>query len=335
MGTQTQLNTLCYKVKTGPGKSFRKGISWVKLMQRFPDDAAAEQWFANLRWGNEPACPHCGSTNVQTGAKHHMPYRCREKGCRKRFSVRIGTVMQDSKLSYQVWALAIYIIDTGIKGVSSMKLHRDLDIAQKTAWHLAHRIRESWNNDLEEFTGPAEVDEAYIGGERKNKHEYEKLNAGRRTVGKTAVVGARDRDTKQLQAQVVTDTNAETLTGFVYSTSRPEVQVYTTDGARAYQALKRAAHETVKHSVKEYVNGEAHVDGMGRFWALLERGCYGTYHRMSPMHPQRYVDEFVGRHNVRGLDTVEQLESTAKGMLGKVLTCYRLTRKNGLDSTAK
>ncbi len=129
----------------GPGKAHRKGISLAALFRKFPDDATAEVWFAKQRWGNTPACPHCGSINVQGGASHKtMPYRCREKECARRFSVKTGTAMQASNLGYRVWAIAIYLVTTGIKGTSSMKLHRDLEITQKSAWHLAHRICAMW-----------------------------------------------------------------------------------------------------------------------------------------------------------------------------------------------
>ena len=127
----------------GPGKSYRTGLSLMEAFDLFPDDAAAERWFAEARWGDEPACPHCGSTNVQTGAKHKtMPFRCRD--CRKRFSVRMGTAMQDSNIPLRKWAIAAYLMTTNLKGVSSMKLHRDLGIAQSSAWHMLHRLREAW-----------------------------------------------------------------------------------------------------------------------------------------------------------------------------------------------
>ena len=155
-----------------PGRADRKGISLTKLFEMFPDDDTAEAWFAEQRWNNTPACPHCGSTNVLIGARNRtMPYRCREKECRKRFSVKIGTVMQASNLGYQAWAIAIYLLTTSLKSVSSLKLHRDLDITQKSAWHLAHRIRASFVHKRQLLmAGPVEVDETYIGGLGKNMH---------------------------------------------------------------------------------------------------------------------------------------------------------------------
>ena len=131
-------------------KSYQGGISLTKLFKMFPNDDAAEKWFAEQRWSKGPHCPYCGSVNVQSGAAHKtMPYRCREKECRKRFSVRTGTCMEASNLGYQTWALAIYLMTTNIKGISSMRLHRELEVTQKTAWHLAMRLRKALEDDNE------------------------------------------------------------------------------------------------------------------------------------------------------------------------------------------
>ena len=301
-----------------PGKSHRKGLSLVEVMRMFPDDATAEKWIEKTRWPNGVACPHCGSVNVQIGAKHpDMSYRCRD--CRKFFSVRTGTAMQNSNLGCQVWVLASYLLSTGIKGTSSMKLHRDLGITQKSAWHLAHRIRESWTKDKGLFSGPVEVDETYIGGKEKNKRNYKKLNAGRGSVGKTPVVGAKDRETNRVSATVINETTQEELEGFIQDRVEPGSTVYTDDHGGYNRLWLDFEHSSVRHSVREYVKGQAHTNGIESFWALLKRGYYGTYHCMSEKHLQRYVDEFSGRHNIRSLDTIDQMASVAKGMDGKRL----------------
>ena len=153
----------------------------------FPDDATAERWIAQCRWDGEPACPQCGSVNVQVGAKHpSQPYRCREKGCRKQFSVKTDTAMAGSNLGYQTWAVATYLLATGLKGQASMKLHRDLGIGQKAAWFLAHRLRETWEAQQAPFKGPVEVDETYIGGlgEEQTREQEGEPGQGREWQGR-------------------------------------------------------------------------------------------------------------------------------------------------------
>ena len=304
--------------KKAPGKHFRDSISLVDLFKMFPDDKTAEAWFIKQFWPNGICCIRCGSVNIQTGAKHKsMPFRCRD--CRKRFSTRTDTVMHSSKLGYQVWAIAIYLLTTSLKSVSSMKLHRDLNVTQKTAWHLAHRIRESMTQQGQDlFKGPVEVDETYVGGLRKNMPKSKRQGLeGRGPAGKVAVVGIKDRDTNEVRTQVVNHTDAETLHGFIAEHTEPFAKVYT-DDAKAYSNLPYD-HESVKHSVAEYVRGQAHTNGVESFWSTLKRAHKGTFHRLSHKHLPRYVTEFTDKHNVRTMNTLSQMVFIAKRMGGRKL----------------
>ena len=147
----------------GPGKANRSGISLIEAVQKFGNEATAEAWFIERRWKDGIRCPHCNSAHIsERASRKPMPYHCRT--CRQYFSVRTGTVLQNSKIPLSKWCIAFYLFSTNLKGVSSMKLHRDLGITQKSAWHMAHRIREAWNVEADKFTGPVEVDETYIGG---------------------------------------------------------------------------------------------------------------------------------------------------------------------------
>ena len=307
------------------GKSYRRGISLAKLFEMFPDDEAARKWFAEARWPNGPHCPHCGSNNVQSGIKHPtMTHRCRTCPKRRMFSLKTGTVMQGSPLGYRVWAIAIYQFTTGLKGVSSMKLHRDLDISQKSAWFLAHRLREAYKKDDMPYAGPAEVDEAYFGGKESNKHAGKKLRAGRGAVGKVAVAGVRDRETNRVSAAVVEGTDRRTLHTFIENRVIDGAKVFTDDHT-AYRGMIYHKHESVRHSAGEYVRGEAHTQGIESFWAMLKRAHKGTFHKISPKHMQRYVTEFSGRHNNREVGTGRQMRDLVRGMVGRRLKYDDLT----------
>ena len=317
------------------GKSHREGITLVQLMDMFPTEAAAVTWFESTIWDGGRHCPKCGSTTTKAvpNAKP-MPYWCTD--CRSYFSVRTGTPMAHSNVPLRKWALAIYLCITSLKSVSSMKLSRDIGVKQATAWFMLHRIREAWAEDGDEpLDGPAEVDETYFGGKRENMPlAKRKTLTGRGAVGKTAVVGVKDRDSGEVRAEVVERTDSAALKGFVRENVEPGATVYTDDAA-AYKGMPEYDHEAVNHTVSEYVRGKAHTNGIESFWSMLKRAHDGTFHKISPKHLQRYVSEFAGKHNIRESGTLVQMRDTVARLVGRRLLYRRLVADNGLSSAAR
>ena len=306
----------------GPGRSHRAGVSMPEMAEMFATEEKAIDWFERWLWPDgRPVCLKCGGVNAyRVKSGRPMPYRCRD--CKSYFSLKTNTPMQDSKLPLRLWAWAIYLEMTSLKGVSSMKLHRDLGIRQASAWHMLHRIREAFMDVAHEFEGPVEVDESYFGGLERNKHARKRRGEGRGPSGKTPVAGIRDRKTRRVAAKVLNDTTKASLREFADAHRRPGVKTYT-DESRSYDGMEN--RESVRHSVGEYVRGMAHTNGVESFWATLKRAHKGVYHNLSAKHLQRYVSQFAGRHNVRDMDTLAQMQHVLAGMVGRRLMYRDLT----------
>ena len=323
--------------RKAPGKSHREGLSLVEMMDMFPIEDTAREWIESIVWPNGRCCGKCGSTRTREASHKTMPYWCSD--CRSYFSVKTGTPLASSNIPLRKWAIAIYLCLTSLKSVSSMKLHRDLSISQKAAWFMLHRIREAWMpkaGDDEPFDGPVEVDETFVGGKRKNMSNAKRKElsgTGRGSVGKTAVVGAKDRASNQVSARVVESVDKTTLHGFVIEHTASGATVYT-DEASIYEGMP-FVHEAVKHSVAEYVRGQVHTNGMESFWSMLKRAHTGTFHKMSPKHLNRYVQEFAGKHNLRESGTLDQMREVVSRLMGRTLTYDRLIADNGLSSGAR
>ncbi len=300
-----------------------KTISVFEFFELFPTEADAVRFIEEQVWPDGPVCPHCGSVNSTPRPKRHG-HRC--KDCREDFTVRTGTIFEKSRLSLVKWLYAIYLVQTSRKSVSSLQLSKEIKTTQKTAWFLLHRIRETCKQGEWKLANIVEVDETYIGGKERNKHNNKKLKSGRGPVGKQAVIGARERG-GNVKARAISNTDAKTLKGFVHENVEPGSTVFS-DDHRGYLGLHGMLynHAAVKHSAKEYVNGMCHTNGIESVWALLKRGYTGTFHHFSMKHLQRYVDEFTFRLNEGNVerDTIDRMKSVCAASKGKRLTYQRL-----------
>lgn len=297
-----------------------------QAIEYFSDPDRCFEYAIALKWSNGIAtCPHCQSQNVSLVKTRHI-WNCLD--CRKQFSVRVGTIFEDSALGLDKWFVAMWMVANAKNGVSSCEIGRAIGVQQKTAWFMAHRIRLAMQlPETEPLRGEIESDETYIGGESKNMHKSkrERVIRGRGTVGKQIVAGILERGGK-VRTKHIPDTSKDTLLPLISKNVEQGSTIYT-DANPSYSELSAAyKHEFVDHAV-EYVRGKVHTNGIENYWSLFKRGLHGTYTHIDPEHLERYLDEETFRFNSRTITDAERFNIVAQSIIGKRLTYDHLTRK--------
>jgi len=282
-------------------------------------------FMAQIRWPDGVACPYCAGKAVSYLSTRRK-WKCMNKECHKQFSVKVGTVMEDSPIGLDKWLVAVWMITNDKNGISSYEVHRALDITQKSAWFLNHRIRLAMQTGtFEKLSGQVEADETYIGGLARNMHrdKRDKKITGTGGSGKVAVMGLLERDGK-VRAKVINDATQLTLHAEVRSNVEPGAELFT-DGWKGYNGLHAdSIHKVIDHAEK-YVDGQIHTCGIDNFWSLLKRGIKGTYVSVEPFHLFRYLDEQSFRFNERKGTDSERFLIVISLLQGKRLEYKQLT----------
>ncbi len=299
--------------------------SLIEAIRYFADLDVATDFVAKLRWPNGPFCPACGCTEYSYLTTRRV-WKC--KACKKQYSVKVGTVFEESRLGLDKWLPAVWLIANSKNGISSHELGRALGVTQKSAWFMLHRIRLAMKTgSFLRLSGEVEADETYIGGKARNMHASERkrkgIAQGRHAGNKTAVLGMRQRD-GDIVATVIPSATSHAIQPEVHHTVRRGSTLYT-DAWHSYKGLDEDfVHEVIDHA-ERYVDGRVHTNGIENFWSLVKRGLHGTYISVEPYHLFRYLDERVFTYNLRDHTDYGRFEAVLGAVAGRRLTYAEVT----------
>jgi transposase-like protein len=303
----------------------------IEAIRYFQDPDVCQDFMVTLRWPDGVvACPSCGRSDVRYVSTRRL-WECKEKHAKRQFSVKVGTIFEDSPIGLDKWLAAIWLIANDKNGVSSYEMARALGVTQKTAWFMLHRIRLAMqSDDFTKLGGTVEVDETFIGGKARFMHRNRQNKAvnGRGPIGKTAVMGLLERHGPDghstVRVSVVKNVKRSTLTGQVRRHVQQGAEVYS-DAWVGYNGLEREYIRGVIDHAEAYVDGKIHTNGIENFWALLKRAIKGTYVNVEPFHLFRYVDEEAFRFNSRKARDGDRFANLTANVTGKRLTYAELT----------